>query len=216
MPFLFVLFFLAAPSDPACNPPRSDDPGYVLHEWGTFTTIAGSDGVVLEGLTYDDHQLPDFVYQRSESRPGFAGVRCKMETPVIYFYSERERELSVKVGFQPGLLTQWYPQVHALQPAVGEDGGELRGGVLDWGRIRVLAPGAGLERLPQVGRALHWEHAREVDANVIAAHVAGDQYERFLFYRGLGSFTPSLEVRSNEGGTLHLWNRGDEAIPGAI
>src|SRR5262245_23544097 len=142
------------PGDPPCcswlTAPvvPSDDPGYVLHEWGTFTTLAGSDGVLLEGLTYDDHQLPDFVYQRATSPAGFAGVRCKMETPVLYFYSDRARELRVKVGFQQGLLTQWYPQVRELQPPAGKDAQPLRGGLLDWGKIQVLAPGEGLERLP--------------------------------------------------------------------
>src|SRR5262245_60864071 len=84
----------ALPSGGRCS--FLDDPGYVLHEWGTFTTLVGSDGVLLEGLTYDDHQLPSFVRQRAHSPAGFEGVRCKMETPVIYFYSDRERELSVK------------------------------------------------------------------------------------------------------------------------
>ena len=72
------------PSDPA----PSGDPGYVLHEWGTFTTVAGSDGVLLEGLSYEDHALPSFVHQRETRAPGFDGVRGKMETPVLYFYSE--------------------------------------------------------------------------------------------------------------------------------
>src|SRR5215510_12460566 len=153
-----LLSFLPTLLGATTNDPQrtsASDPGYVLHEWGTFTTIAGSNGVVLEGLTYDDHQLPDFVYQRARSQPGFAGVRCKMETPVLYFYSEREREVSVRVGFQQGILTQWYPQVHGLVPPASEELPALRGGMLDWGRIRVLAPGQGLGRLHAVGSALH-------------------------------------------------------------
>jgi hypothetical protein len=210
---LFPLFLalLAAPQRSA-----PDDPGYVLHEWGTFTTIAGSDGVVLEGLSYDDHQLPDFVYHRARCRPGFDGVSCKMETPVLYFYSEREREVSVRVGFQPGILTQWYPQVHVLYPPAREETPALRGGLLDWGRIRVLAPGAGLGRLPAVGRAVHWEHARDVDANVLAAHWPGEELERFLFYRGLGSFALPLAAWSDQDGALNLANMGDETLTGAI
>jgi len=214
-----LLSVLATPSGgSACNPQRASgsDPGYVLHEWGTFTTIAGADGVVLEGLTYDDHQLPDFVYQRARCRDGFEGVRCKMETPVLYFYSDRERELSVRVGFQPGLLTQWYPQVHGVFPPAGEEASALRGGSLDWGRIRVLAPGDGLNRLPSVGSAFNWEHARDVDANVIEGHVPTDQHERFLFYRGLGSFEPSLLAWSDGDGALNLANRSDESLAGAI
>jgi hypothetical protein len=35
---------------------------YQLHEWGTFTTVAGSDGVLLEGLQREEERLPPFVY----------------------------------------------------------------------------------------------------------------------------------------------------------
>ena len=203
---------------PSGDPPRCsflDDPGYVLHEWGTFTTLAGSDGVLLEGLTYDDHQLPGFVHQRSTSPAGFDGVRCKMETPVIYFYSDRERELSLKIGFQQGILTQWYPEVRELHPAVGPEASMLRGGLLDWGRITVLAPGQGAGDLPVVGSALHWQHAREVDANVIARR-GTNEFERFLFYRGLGSFALPLGSWVDDQGALNLGNNGLDPLPGAI
>lgn len=216
---LLPLFLsLVAPSGGSTGTQRAapSDPGYVLHEWGTFTALAGSNGIVLEGLSYDDHLLPDFVHQRARLPAGFDGVRCKMETPVLYFYSEREREVSVRVGFQPGILTQWYPQVHALYPPAGTEAPALRGGLLDWGRIRVLAPGAGEQLLPPVGRALHWEHARAVDANVLLAHTGGEQYERFLFYRGLGSFALPLSVHVDEHGALHLSNAATEPLAGAI
>ncbi len=221
VPYLLSTFAgLAAAQDPPCcswlAPLARQDPGYVLHEWGTFTTLAGSNGVLLEGLTYDDHQLPGFVHRRSESPLGFDGVKCKMETPVIYFYSDRARELRVKVGFQPGVLTQWYPQVHELYPPVGPDPFVLRGGLLDWGRISVLAPGEGLEQLPAVGGAYHWEHARAVDANVILRRTPNDQYERFLFYRGLGSFSLPLYTWSDAEGALNLSNVGDEPLAGLI
>jgi len=223
MLFLLFLSALVAPTgsgDARCGSSTacaSDaDRGYVLHEWGTFTTVAGSNGVLLEGLSYDDHALPDFVLQRTESHAGFDGVRCKMETPVIYFYSDRERELRVQVGFQPGILTQWYPQVHELYPPAGPGPTALRGGLLDWGKILVLAPGEGRDRLPPVGRAWNWEHARAVDANVILRRTPTDQYERFLFYRGLGSFALPLSASSRADGVLRLANGGPEPLPGAI
>jgi len=37
-------------------------PVYQLHEWGTFTTVSGSDGVLLPGLQREEEQLPDFVH----------------------------------------------------------------------------------------------------------------------------------------------------------
>lgn len=42
-------------------------PVYQLHEWGTFTTVSGSDGVLLSGLEREEEQLPGFV----ESHDGF-------------------------------------------------------------------------------------------------------------------------------------------------
>src|SRR6478735_876596 len=84
---------------------------YTLHEWGTFTTVAGSDGVLLAGLEREEASLPLFSYshfglengnfpqgfddltRRHGSTPIFAfskglkrpvrGVTVKMETPVI-------------------------------------------------------------------------------------------------------------------------------------
>lgn len=36
--------------------------GYELHEWGTFTTVSGSDGVLLTGLQREEEALPPFVH----------------------------------------------------------------------------------------------------------------------------------------------------------
>jgi hypothetical protein len=37
-------------------------PVYQLHEWGTFTTVSGSDGVLLSGLEREEEALPAFVH----------------------------------------------------------------------------------------------------------------------------------------------------------
>jgi hypothetical protein len=79
----------------------------------------------------------------------------------------------------------------------------------------VLAPGQGLGRLPAVGRAVHWEHARDVDANVVMAHFP-EEHERFLFYRGLGSFALRLLAWTDGDGGLTLQSSSDEPLAGAI
>ncbi len=98
---------------------------YELHEWGTFTTVAGSDGVLLTGLEREEEALPAYV----RHHPGFmnhlpfvAGnyfkrmpvpvrnVKVKMETPVIYFHSDRAFSAKVAVGFEGGTISQWYPE----------------------------------------------------------------------------------------------------------
>jgi hypothetical protein len=37
-------------------------PKYELHEWGTFTTVSGSDGILLAGLEREEEHLPKFVH----------------------------------------------------------------------------------------------------------------------------------------------------------
>lgn len=90
---------------------------YDLDEWGTFTTLSGSDGVVLAGMQVEEERLPYFVQGHAGlGGLGFKGmmrpvtnVKVKMETPVIYFYGDQREKLSVEVGFNGGTISQWYP-----------------------------------------------------------------------------------------------------------
>src|SRR6266567_2282552 len=85
--------------------------GLTIHEWGTFTSVAGQDGSAIEWDTLgckDD--LPGFVKDF-----GYRGFKfrlqgtVRMETPVMYFYSARELDASVRVEFPQGLVTESYP-----------------------------------------------------------------------------------------------------------
>ena len=156
-PVLAALLLAVAAGSPAAA--EDADPGYVLHEWGTFTTVAGSDGVLLDGIHADDHALPDFVHTRDAGPEGFSGVRTKMETPVIYVYSDRERDLKVRVRFPGGILTTWYPQVRGMLPPAGKAPPALKDGSLDWGTVKVLAPGIGAEGLRPVAADDPWSFA---------------------------------------------------------
>src|SRR5687767_1354095 len=99
----------------ASSPP---DP-LVVHEWGTFTSVSGMEGVSLDGLQHEEEALPAFVYSRSEVRAcplrkqGYKGLEVpvdnvthKMETPVIYVHTKRARSLRVRVDFVNGLISQ--------------------------------------------------------------------------------------------------------------
>jgi hypothetical protein len=177
------------------------DPGYVLHEWGTFTTLAGSDGLLLDGIHADDHALPAFVHGRDAAPEGFHLASLKMETPVLYVYSDREREISARVRFPGGLLTTWYPDVRAVEPPVGP-APALRNGSLVWGSLKVLAPGAGLDLLPAVDPEDPWAFARAPESNVLrlcGVGTTGVEHERYLFYRGLGRVDLPLGVSVEEG-----------------
>src|SRR5947209_9113038 len=90
----------------------SPQPGdLTVHEWGTFTSVAGEDGSAVDWDTLgpkDD--LPAFVNNLGYRcfKWGLAGT-VRMETPVMYFYRQREVTARVKVQFPHGVITEWYP-----------------------------------------------------------------------------------------------------------
>ena len=205
--------------------PAWDQKSFAVHEWGTFTAVQGSNGVVLDGLMHEERDLPSFVYDLRDST-GVTGYSPKMETPVIYFYSPTARRVHVDVKFPRGAITQWYPAAHRVNhqrcnesnrplPADGRVIGDLRNGFITWGKsqqLQVLAPGVEA-RLPHVEQGDPWIFARDVDANALrtfnytAAQVEGvrapkTEEEMFLFYRGLGAFRMPLvgKVRSERAG----------------
>src|SRR3982750_1856765 len=92
------------------------EPGLVVHEWGTFLAMNGSDGVTLEGMYHEEHALPAFVHARSRDQLRLSSSVLKGETPVIYFYTDRPQKVRVDVRFPAGLWTQWYPQAQIVGP----------------------------------------------------------------------------------------------------
>ena len=100
--------------------------GLVVHEWGTFTSLQGSDGRVMDGLHHTEELLPAFVHGRLASSGGLhksmealpEAVTQKLETPVIYFYGDVPRA-TVDVEFPGGVISEWYPGATAMAPAVG-------------------------------------------------------------------------------------------------
>jgi len=184
----------AAPQDP---------PKLVVHEWGTFTSVAGSDGATLDWRPLaGPSDLPSFVYDFSGAPKGLRHGRavepctqepnhqlCKgctqgtirMETPVLYFYADRETTVSVKVDFPQGKITEWYPAARNV------------GQGIDWGQVRVLpSPTAAFP--VETGKS-HYYPARETDANAVRVCVGKTpEHEKFLFYRGVGTFPLPLKV----------------------
>ena len=97
---------------------RHDDTGMVVHEWGTFLAMAGSDGVTLDGMYHEEHALPSFVHARSKEQLTMRSVSLKGETPVIYFYTDHRENVNVRVKFPEGIWTQWYPQASMVAPGL--------------------------------------------------------------------------------------------------
>ncbi len=196
--------------------------GLIVHEWGTFTEMQGTDGVVLDGLHHEEEQLPDFVYDRSRSPEVYEGVRTKMETPVTYFYGPASMSVDVRVRFPRGVLTQWYPIATSFAPAVREAGPPvaLRGGELVWNKLVLLAandPRMARVRLPVTRANDPWNHARETDAMVVKAFGNPHcQWEKMLFYRGLGKIEMPVVVVAKDKSRFTVTNRDTLAVTGAI
>src|SRR5437763_9361425 len=130
----------------------------IVHEWGTFTSIAGRDGVALEWRPLNGAtDLPKFVHTADKTALGLRHAQSKgdmtaavrMETPVVYFYANQEMNISAQVDFPKGKITEWYPQARTIGPDV------------DWGKIKV-EPGAAFN-LPADYSDNHYYAARETD-----------------------------------------------------
>jgi hypothetical protein len=82
--------------------------------------------------------------------------------------------------------------------------GRVGNGLLDWGEVEVLAPEAKVEVPPASLDTFTWSFAREVAANPLRIAqrpgVEAAQVEKFLFYRGLGSFSLPLVAAAQLGG----------------
>lgn len=221
----------------------------IAHEWGTFTSMQGSQGTILDGLHHESERLPAFVHSNlgaSQVSPFVSygdqslgapvhRVNSKMETPVIYFYTKTRRRVSVNVDFTSGLLTQWYP--HAAQAPdstgarVGNPGsaspGRAHAGVIDVSGIERSSLGWELDLtpfgeaapagIPAVEAHDPWQYAREVRAAYVVSHGAkGPEADHYVFYRGLGRMTPTIDVQALANGFVVVRNTGAQAITGAF
>ena len=190
---------------------------FVVHEWGTFTTAQGSDAEQIQWAPLFSVDLPKFVYSGAGNLGGFRDAArayqgkdviapVRMETPVIYFYSQQERVADVRVIFHGGNITEWYPQATNLQSLATNPMPfpHARQFVIDWAGVRILprdtseVSASGLIRGDDPGRGSHYYAARETDANFLRVSSPkaskGVERERHLFYRGVGYFKAPLSV----------------------
>lgn len=180
-----------------CGMPAASD-RYTVHEWGTFTSFSGSDGVKLEFRPLEDADLPYFVLDR-QRQSGLAypskfdyRVLQRMETPVTYFYVDRPLEVNVRVEFPRGLLTEFYPPVVGMTPLFKLSGPEPVGNSsLTWGKVWLIPESHIQGKLPndpateQLQRRLvekllpssegfdHYAHARKTDSALVYTELPG-------------------------------------------
>jgi hypothetical protein len=220
------------PPGPGVDRAREDR--FEVHEWGTFTSFEGADGVAVEGLQHETEPLPGFVHaryaataspwayygDRSRNAP-VRNVRGKMETPVIYFHTRKPMTVDVHVSFQ-GLLTQWYPAASAADPPFPEAPGAS---ALDASRWSQLAWSVDLSQdapaeMPRVQHDADWDKARQVRAAYVRTHGYGDaagrsEADQYIFYRGLGAFSPTVRVVASHG-TAQITNTAPQPVAAAF
>jgi hypothetical protein len=179
---------------------------FVAHEWGTFTSVHSADGTQLEWNPRTATDLPKFVYDKNRSNPQDAPELGKssylslvrMETPVIYFYSDKELAVDVDVQFPQGTVTEWYPQTI---PSAKRH--------TRWEKVTILPQVKDAAVLPNDHSSTHYYAARETDAAILRVPTKDKkiEHEKFLFYRGVGSCRVPLLVRlSSDEESLQLQN----------
>ncbi|MCB9952116.1 MAG: hypothetical protein H6824_14135 [Planctomycetaceae bacterium] len=275
--YLLLMLLMAGSIVPvafADEAPESDavDAPLVVHEWGTFTSFSGSNGVRLEFRPLTQNDLPGFVSGAFTSLFSKQSLRAiqRLETPVTYFYTDVERDVRVSVDFPSGLLTEFYPPPRIIKPEFTPGiqvptntsdgkttaGVPIREGHADWGKFHLipvnqLAPGIQDEKLAlriasHVERTMVPEtdgnpygYARMTDSAIVQVRhpvgtpfpstsqqntftldpstrfvAAGDYFEKFLFYRGVGQFDLPVSMSSENGETFHIQNDGDFPLTG--
>jgi hypothetical protein len=182
----------------------------VVHEWGTFTSVAGQDGSAVEWLPLGGPpDLPCFVDRFRLNIKGSLRAKVRMETPVLYFYTSRDITVNVKVRFRQGIVTEWFP--HAAVLPGSADVRSLRdpdfASSISWSDVRV-APGAPLD-FPSDRSGSHYYLARQTDASPLQS---GSEKEKFLFYRGVGDFEPPISAMVGVDGSIVVRNPGGGAV----
>jgi hypothetical protein len=227
--FLPLLVFPAAALLMAANIGYTPSNRLTIHEWGTFTSVAGADGAPADWYALGcKSDLPEFVNDY-----GYRGFKStlrstvRMETPVLYFYSQRELNANVKVSFPQGLITEWYPKAdYKVFKKASADGpgeqlpGNLDGidtsfrnltGTIEWRNIKVEPNTSPLLPVDKGGNRYY--AARATDS---APLTVGDQHEKFLFYRGVGRFPVPLLARVSEDGRIAVENGGRQPVSEVI
>lgn len=217
---------IAGPADARPMPAADDSAvrGLTVHEWGTFTSVAGPDGIPMNwqpagGPT----DLPCFVTVSGVGGKSGLGITeqggrskmtlVRMETPVLYFYAPEEKTVSVKVTFPHGLMTEWYPSDAKLTPNAFDAHKEFPDvtGTIQWNNVKIM-PGA-TASYPYEESPSHYYAARRTASAPVQV---GTQSEKFLFYRGIANFYPPITARNSKNGKIVVANMGSEPIPGVV
>jgi hypothetical protein len=190
---------------------------WVIHEWGTFTSLQDESGAAIGGINTDDESLPPFCHRvanmliltPTEIPPAFfqgaphchPDVTMRLETPVLYFHKPQSgagtTKIIVKASFRGGWLTEFYPNARADAPGINTNNaafGRLQAsttGTLAWEDLEVGGDWEGPKTDAHV-----WTSPRAVAA--VPVRTTGGEAEKFLFYRGVGRIDAPLRVSRDD------------------
>jgi hypothetical protein len=273
-----VLLALALPASHLSA--QTNETSLVVHEWGTFTSFQGGDGQLISWKPLQGSALPKFVYDWT--KPGLGRVYVgdyvaknllmtlqRMETPVVYFYSDQEMAVDLSVKFPQGRITEWFPQADQVGPSKPAIPGAAQSSLsseslIHWSNLLLLPPKkftSSYQTLPTDPSGSHYFAARDTDSDYIVSSPGPDnslsmldsavfncggviaptstavaqqssqrlsmapvlrsetvtvrplpEIEKFLFYRGAGSFATPLRVTMPSDDAVVLENTGSEPL----
>lgn len=199
---------------------HSTAPDLTVHEWGTFTAIAGKNGRAVEWSTLaGSNDLPSFVEHISAAnfKSGLRGT-IRMETPVLYFYSPHDEVVSVEATFSRGLITEWYPHASRVEPERVSNSNLSQSqtdGSIAWTDVSV-SPNLGSELPRDIGLNRYYAARETASAPLRVKTARGEQQEKFLFYRGVSTSPLPLSVEQRTDGNLVVRNLSTDVIPAII
>jgi hypothetical protein len=216
-----ALFFVLPFSMRHANAKQLSQNDFTVHEWGTFTSIAGPDGSPMDWLPLTGStDLPSFVehFREVAFKGGLRGT-TRMETPVLYFYSTRETTVSVNVSFAKGLITEWYPHADFANSALTARDYSLYNkkspGAIAWNSVHIDPQGSA--DFPLDNSENHYFAARNTSsASLFVETPSGTQRERFLFYRGVSALSIPINATIAPDATIELLNQLPDEIPAVI
>jgi hypothetical protein len=196
-------------------------PDLTVHEWGTFTAIAGNHGQAVEWTPFTGPtELPGFVEHLSGTnvKAGLRGT-IRMETPVLYFHSPHDVTVSVRVAFSKGVITEWYPRATRVQPSGMLHNANLSqlqtDGSITWNGV-IVSPNLRGEFPREVPSNRYYAARETSSAPLRVKTTAGEQQEKFLFYRGVSAAPLPLSAQQNAGSELVVKNLNEDEIPAII
>ena len=205
--FIASLFLIAGPL-------RAEETPVDLkaHEWGTITTLHSPSGSSLAWYQPNQRgvsELPSFVYPRIiVSSKGGMLTTARMETPVIYFYTDTKQSVDLSVSYLDGKITEYFPRTDRVYPS-GPSG--------DWKGLELIPPSHARDGMkfpvdPKLPKNHYYEARAVPDAALVQRMDQPDEVEKFVFYRGAGSFESGLHVRMDLGGegiSVSSYNESD-------